>query len=92
MITSSSPIENFWKPYDGQTVEISGLKCIIKVDGYEARYPYPRRVSSVVAIPTEDARRMPYYRTTRRELGDDWMFDLLTCAAELQEEVLAQLP
>jgi hypothetical protein len=82
---------NEWAEYDGAIVWVEGLRCELQSYSYEARYPYARQVLIVRAFPTKSAQKTESYRHTKRELGDDWSFDVLDMDVEAQEGILRQV-
>jgi hypothetical protein len=88
MVVDSEIYKDQWLKHDGAVVTIDGLKCRIKVSCFMARYPYEREVLTVDAEPISKASRK--YRTTKNDLKDDWLYDVLG-SLELTCEVLDQL-
>lgn len=80
-----------WEQHNGRLVTIDGLRCKLRVDSYEAIYPYRHRVLKVTAEPTKAAKRTEAYLRVRRELRDDWHTDVLESDIEVQSAILAQL-
>lgn len=78
----------FWAPYAGKIVTIDGIECEIRVERYNAIYPYKREVVHVDAAPTLRGKCHKEYRRIKRELRDDWSFDLLQSD---NTEIFAQL-
>ncbi len=78
-----------WMDFDGRVVLIDGINHKIRVNRYNAIYPYPRIVTTVDAEPCN--RNTKYYRDIRRQLGDDWSTDILQSDPSLQCDVLLQL-
>jgi hypothetical protein len=90
-MTAGSPVLEFWSEFDGRKVTLDGIKRVIRVRSYRARYPYERIVVNVDAVPTKAAMRSEAYRAVRRDLGDDWFTDILQSDPSVQEEILRQL-
>ena len=80
-----------WEQHDGALVTVDGLRCKLRVESYEAIYPYRHRVLNVRAVPTRAAKRSEVYRSVRADLGDDWSTDVLESDINVQCEILEQL-
>jgi len=73
----------------GKVVKIDGLSYRLRVQIFDAIYPYQHQSISVHAEPV--SRKSKYYRKVREELGDDWSLDVLSSSLELQCSVLEQI-
>lgn len=79
-----------WEQHNGKVVTLDdGTRAKIVVSTINATYPYPAKLISVDAVPV--CKTSKRYLTTKRELGDDWMTDVLESSIELQAQILSQL-
>jgi len=78
-----------WLEADGRVVTLDGIKHRLRVEQYEAIYPYKRTVTKVWATPVNRTSR--YYRDIRAALGDDWSTDILESDVCVVSDVVAQL-
>ena len=78
-----------WLDYDGQTVSIDGLKCVLKVRTQNSVYPRKQVTISVDADPVN--KKSKKYLAIRSQLGDDWSTDVLSLGPEEQSKILEKL-
>jgi hypothetical protein len=78
-----------WEGYEGKTVIVDGLKCRLRVQVYQARYPYPGKQIEVSAVPVSKTSKR--YREVKAYLGDDWSTDVLSSDITVQSAILEQL-
>ncbi len=88
---ASYAIYKDWEKFDGRTVTVDGMECVIRVSSYLARFPREERVIHVHAVPTEAAMLTEAYLSVKRDLRDDWSTDVLDSDPEVQTEILEQL-
>ena len=88
---ATQDLRDVWERHNGAIVVVGGLRCRLRVESYEAIYPYVHTVFKVSAVPTGSARRTATYQRTRAELGDDWDTDVLESDYSVEAEILAQL-
>jgi hypothetical protein len=77
-----------WLEHHGKTVKLNGHVHFLKVDTYEAIYPYAHTVLRVHAVPVSTKTR--YYKAIREQLGDDWSTDVLA-SEEVTVSIMQQI-
>lgn len=65
-----------WLQHHDKIVALDGSLFRIQVSTYRAIYPYDHLAITVFALPIN--RHTPDYLATKRTLGDDWDFDILS--------------
>lgn len=80
-----------WERFDGRTVKLDDIECVIRVRVWHRRYPTECKVIDVFAEPTGNAKRTAFYRGMRSKFGDDWSTDVLSSDCEVQADLLRQL-
>ncbi len=78
-----------WEKQDGKRVKINNLTHTIKVTVMDQRYPYPEKLVDVTAIPLSKLSK--YYIETKKQLGDDFVVDVLNGSIEILTDVYNQL-
>lgn len=78
-----------WLEHNGKVVKINGILHILRVDHYEATYPYRHWTITVHAEVKDKSTK--YYRDRKQEMGDDWSTDVLESDVTLQADILHQL-
>jgi hypothetical protein len=84
-----TPYQEQWLEHNGAVVDIAGEQHRLHVEVRDVSYPYLRTELHVFANVIDP--NSPRYQETRRQLGDDWSYDVLNGSLELRTSVMVQL-
>ncbi len=78
-----------WEKQDGKRVKINNLTHTLKVTVMDQKYPYPEKLVDVIAVPLSKSSK--HYIETKKQLGDDFVVDILNVSIETLTDVYNQL-
>lgn len=90
-MSASYDVYSDWEQYNGRTVRLDDMDCVIRVRVYDGYYPIKCRMIDVSAEPTGEAKRSAFYKGMKSRLGDDWSTDVLSSDIDVQVNILQQL-